>query len=185
MKKLVALTLAVLLVLSATFASAATYSAGNYYTLDYDDSLTLDHTTYNGDTTDDYIWLFMLYNEMYMVDAALEPAPGYEGVSLYEADEDAREAYVAETLDTFADSNAAYVDALTSVSGYPFYVYSMEDSDGVYYYGETIISGTSVNLCCYYFDTAAKLDDTLLEAFERLLITIRPVDTAGDASADA
>ncbi len=176
MKKIVALTLAALLALSTGFASAATYTAGRYYTMDYDDqAFWLDDTSYTGENADDYIWLYMLYDDSMVIDAALAPAYGYEGVNLYEADEDEREAYVAETLESFADYNAVYVDALTSVSGYPFYIFSMEGEDGPYYFGETIIGGTSVNLSCYYSDEAAP-DDALLEALERLLITIRPAE---------
>lgn len=177
MKKIVALTLAALLVFSIGFAFAATYTAGKYYTMDYDaHAFWLDNTSNTEENTDDYKWLYMLYDDNMVIDAVLVPAYGYEGVNLYEADEDEREAYVAETLESFAEYNAVYVDALTSVSGYPFYIFSMEDEDGPYYFGETIIGGTSVNLNCYYSDKTAEPDDALLEALEELLITIRPAE---------
>jgi hypothetical protein len=176
MKKRIALTLLALLLCTAALASAGTYSAGAYYTLDYDDGYTLDDTTYTGDTNAEYIWLFMLFDAQITIDAALEPATGYEGVNLYEMNEAEREAYVADTMEVFADSNAAYVDDVTSVSGYPFYIFSMDDGDGAYYYAETLIEGTSVNLLAYYRDDTATLDAALLTALEEVLITIRPAD---------
>ncbi len=177
MKKIVALTLAALLVFSIGFASAATYTAGKYYTMDYDaHAFLLDDTSYTEENTDDYKWLYMLYDDNMVIDAVLVPAYGYEGVNLYECDEDEREAYVAVTLESFSIYNAVYVDSLTSVSGYPFYIFSMDEGDGPYYYGETIIGGTSVTLTGYYDDGAAP-DDALLEALEELLITIRPAET--------
>ena len=184
MKKLVALTLAAMLAFSLSAACAATYTAGQYYTLDYPDGMTLDDASYTADTTDDYIWLYMLYDGTMVVDAALEPATGYEGVSLYEASQTERDAYVQDTLDAYADVNAVYVDEVTSVSGYPFYIYSMEDSDGLYYRAETLIDGTSVNLCAYYRDATVALDEALLNTLMEVLITVRPVDEAATAASE-
>lgn len=185
MKRLAALALALLLALSAASAVAQTYTAGQFYTLDYPDDLTLDNETYTEDTTEDYIWLFLLSGDI-TIDAALTPAEGYEGVNLYEATEEQRQAYLDDMLDLYADDSAAYVDTLTSVGGYPFYIYSMEDSeDGPYYYAETLIQGTSVNFCCYYNDESAGLDQDLLDSFMTVLATVRPVDEADSQGADA
>ena len=182
MKKLVALTLAALLAFTLTAASAATYTAGAFYTLDYPDDLTLDDTSYTDETTDSYIWLYMLYNEDYTIDAALEPVAGYEGKTLYEMTEDERDAYLDFALEDFADYNAEYVDDVTSTSGFPFLVFTMDEGDGVYYFAETLINGTSVNLCCYYNDADTAPDDALLLMFEQVLITIRPVEEADGAA---
>lgn len=176
MKKLIALTLALLLTFSLTAAFAQTYTAGQYYTIDYNDDLTLDNTSYTSENTSDNLWLFMLYNDDYLIDAGLSAAEGYEGVSLYAADQDVRDAYVKETLESFADDNIQLVDELTTVSGFPFYLYSMEDSDGAYYYAETIANGSCVSFCCYYHDANAPLDDTLLQHLSEMLITLRPAE---------
>lgn len=181
MKKLFALTLAALLAFTLTAATAATYTAGNFYTLDYPDDLTLDDTSYTGETTDSYIWLYMLSNEDYAIDAALEPVVEYAGKSLYEMTQEERDAYVDFALTDFATDNAEYVDEVTSTSGFPFLIFTMDSGDGTYYFAETLIEGTSVNLCCYYNDADSAPDDALLQAFEQVLITIRPVDEAGSA----
>ena len=184
MKRLAALTLALLMALGVACASAETYTAGSFYTLDYPEELTLDNETYTADTTEDYIWLFML-NGDYVIDAALTPAEGYEGVNLYEANEDERQTYLDDTLDAFANDSAEYVDVLTSTGGYPFYIFTMDSDDGPYYYAETLIQGTSVNFCCYYDDETAGLDQDLLDSFMATLSTVRPVDEADGQGTDA
>ena len=182
MKKLAALTLALLMTLSLTAAFAQTYTAGQYYTIDYNDDLTLDNTSYTSENTTDNRWLFMLYNDDYLIDAALSAASGYEGVSLYAADQTVRDAYVDDTLEAYADENIQFVEELTTVSGFPFYVFSMDGSDGAYYYAETIANGSSVNFCCYYNDANAALDDTLLQNFAEMLITLRPAEETDESA---
>ena len=180
MKKFATLTLALMLTFSLTAAFAqTTYTAGQYYTIDYNDELTLDNTSYTSENTADNLWLFMLYNDDYLIDAALSAASGYEGVSLYDADQSVRDAYKDDTLEAFADENIAFVDEVTTVSGFPFYIFSMDGSDGAYYYAETIANGSSVNFCCYYNDATATLDDALLQNFETMLITLRPAEDTG------
>lgn len=176
MKKLAALSLSLLLTLSLTVAFAATYTAGNAYTIDYPDTLTLDNTTYTDESTSDYTWLFMLSNDDYLIDASISPATGYEGFSLYNASDADKQAYVDDTLDAYSDANAVLVDTLTVDGDIPFYVFSMDDSDGVYYYAETLANGNSINFTCYYDDGNAALDATLLGNFEAVLNTFRRPD---------
>lgn len=178
MKKLATLTLALLMLLSLanTAAAATTYSAGSYYTIDYADELNLDDVSYADESTDDYQWLFLLYNDTYLIDASLSRVTGYEGESLYNATQEERDAYVADTLDAYADDNAQLTRELTTVSGFPFYIFSLEGSDGAYYLAETIANGTSVNLYAYYADASKPLDQELLEKFTELLITLRPTE---------
>ena len=178
MKKLAALTLALLLTMSLTAACAQTYTAGNWFSVDYADSLTLDDTSYTGDNTDDYRWLFTLSDDTYLIDASLNTAEGYEGVSLYSATADDRDAYVQDTLDAFADDQAELVQTVELDNGIPFYIFSMEDSDGPYYYAETIANGNSLNFCCYYADANTALDDALLGKLVTLLKTFKPVTSA-------
>ncbi|MEA4999618.1 MAG: hypothetical protein VB087_09555 [Candidatus Limiplasma sp.] len=177
MKKLTALTLAILLALSLVQgAAAATYVAGEYYTIDYPDTLTLDDTTYSDEHTEDSRWLFLLYDDDYLIDATLNRVTDYEGESLYNADQAERDAYVADTLAAFADDNIELVREITTVSGFPFYIYSREGTDGVFYYAETIANGTSVNFTAYYADAARPLDNDLLETLTEVLITLRPTE---------
>jgi len=185
MKKLAALSLALLMTLSLTVASAATYTAGNAYTIDYPDTLTLDNTSYTDESTSDYTWLFMLSNDDYLIDASISPATGYEGFSLYNASDADKQSYVDDTLDAYYDANAVLVDSLTVDGNIPFYVFSMEDSDGVYYYAETLANGNSINFSCYYNDGNAALDDTLLANFEAVLKTFRRPDTTNTTDSTA
>lgn len=177
MRKLAALSLALLLTLSLTVASAQTYTAGTYYTIDYPDTLTLDDTSYTDENTEDYTWLFMLSADDYLIDASISPADGYEGFSLYNASDADRQAYVDDTLDTYADDKAALVETLTVDGDIPFYIFSMEDSDGVYYYAETLANGASINFACYYNDASTPLDDTLLGNLKTVLTTFRRAGT--------
>lgn len=176
MRKLAALTLTLLLVLSLglTAAVAETYTAGSYYTIEYPDTLTLDNTSYTDESTEESTWLFMLEGDDYLIDAAIGAVEGYEGVSLYSATDEVRETYVADTLDAFSDENPALADTLETASGVPFYIYSMEGSDGAYYFAETIANGVSVNFYCYYHDSELPLDSDLLTAFEDVLSTFKP-----------
>jgi len=180
MKKIAALALTLMLVLSLslTAAAAETYTAGSYYTIEYpDDTLTLDDTSYTEDSTEDSTWLFMLEGDDYLIDASIGKLDGYEGVSLYSASDEDKAAYVADTLEDFADESPALADTLNTASGVPFYIYSLESSDGAYYYAETIANGVSVNFCCYYNDTELPLDADLLAAFESILSTFQPAGT--------
>ena len=184
MKKWVALSLAMMMALSLTVASAQTYQAGSYYTITYPDTLTLDDTSYTEDNTADNSWLFMLVGDNWLIDASINTVSDYAGVSLYSASDADRQAYVDDTLDAYADENATLVDTLTLAGNIPFYVYSMEDSDGAYYYAETIANGASINFCAYYDDAAAVLDDALLTNLTDVLTTFTPV-SADTASAPA
>ena len=177
MRKLAALTLTLLLVVSLgqTAAVAETYTAGSYYTIEYPDTLTLDDTSYTDESTADNTWLFMLEGDDYLIDASIGAVEGYEGVSLFSASDDVRETYVADTLDAFSDDNPALADTLETASGIPFYIYSMEGSDGAYYYAETLANGVSVNFYCYYHDSDLPLDSDLLTALEDVLGTFKPV----------
>lgn len=181
MKKLAAFSLALLMALSLTAASAQTYMAGNYYTIDYPDTLTLDDTSYTDENTEDNTWLYMLEGDSYLIDASISTASGYEGFSLYNASEADRQSYVDDTLDAYADDNATLVDTLT-VGNVPFYIFSMEDSDGPYYYAETLANGASINFCCYYNDANATPDEALLKNLEAVLTTFKPASAGNTTS---
>ncbi len=180
MKKWTALLVALLLPFAA--ASAQTYTASTYYTIDYPDTLTLDDTSYKSDSTEDYLWLFLLDGGTYYIDASISTADGYEGFSLFNATEEEKQAYLDDSLADFADQNATFADIITTDGGIPFYVFSMKDSDGPYYFAETIANGSSISFCCYYEDISATPDAPLLSHLKTVLKTFRPVtQSAGDA----
>lgn len=179
MKKLAAFALA--LALLFTTAAAETYTAGGYYTVDYPDTLTLDDTTYQSDSTDTSTWLFMLLGDDYLIDASMSVVDEYAGFSLTDATDAEKQAYLAEVLASFADQSPALVGTVTAGSGVPFYLFSMEDSDGEYYYAETILDGNSVNFCCYYYDATVVPDTMLLSNLKTVLSTYTPVESAVSA----
>ena len=173
MKKLAALSLALLLALGITAATAETYTAPGFYTITYPDGLTLDNTSYTDENSEDEVWLFLLSNEEYMLDAYITKLDEYANVSLYSATDEQREAYVEDTLDDYADYNPELVETVTTDEGIPFYVFSMQESDGAYYYAETITNGMSVNFYAYYVDASLPLDDALLSNLHDVLASLR------------
>ncbi len=177
MRKWVAALVALLLCLPLV-ALGETYTAGGYYTIDYPDTYTLDDTSYTDESTTDNIWLFLLDGETCLIDASVATVDGYEGFSLTNATDKEKQQYVADTLASFTDQNAALADTLTAASGVPFYVFSMEDSDGPYYYAETILNGTSAYFYCYYDDTTHAPDAALMTDLKTVLQTFRPAETA-------
>ena len=174
MKKWVAALVALCLPL---VAFAETYTAGGYYTIDYPEAYTLDDTSYTDESTEDNLWLFLLDGETYLIDASVATVEGYEGFSLIGATDEEKQQYVETTLDSFAGQNAVLADTLTAASGVPFYVFSMEDSDGPYYYAETILNGTSAYFYCYYDDTTRAPDAALMADLKTVLQTFRPATT--------
>ena len=105
---------------------AETYTAPGFYTITYPDELTLDNTSYADENSEDEIWLFLLSNDDYMLDAYITKLDEYANVSLYSATDAQREAYVADTLDDYADYQAQLVETVTTEEGVPFYVFSMQ-----------------------------------------------------------
>jgi len=182
MKKLVSVLLALALTFTLTAAFAKTYTAGTYYTVEYPDSMSLDDTSYVQDNTEDDAWLFMLSGDDYLIDASLSTVDEYSGFSLYSATDAEKQAYVAEVMTTFADQDPALVDTVIPASGIPFYIFSMEDSDGVYYFAETIANGVSLYFCCYYNDVNAPLDQPLLDSLKGILKTFAPVNDGAAAA---
>jgi len=173
MKKLVALSLALLLALGMTAAMAETYTAPGFYTITYPDELTLDNTSYADENSEDEIWLFLLSNDDYMLDAYITKLDEYANVSLYSATDAQREAYVADTLDDYADYQAQLVETVTTEEGVPFYVFSMQESDGAYYFAQTIANGMGVDFYAYYEDASLPLDDALLTNLHNVLASLR------------
>lgn len=177
MKKLLAALLALALCLPAAGALAATHTVPGLYTIQYDDALTLDTTSYLDENTADYTWLYMLICDEYAIDAEMRKLAGYEGFSLYNASEDERAEYLSATLDMLGDYGGelvATMDATASGAAIPFYVYRAQDEDGAYYMAETIAQGHSLAMYCYYMDARQPVDDTLLQALKSVLETFSP-----------
>jgi hypothetical protein len=139
------------------------------------DSMVLDDTAYAGDSTEDMLWLFLLSGENYLIDAALTSVPEYAGFTLSTATDAQKAEYIAEVMDSFADSGPSLMTIMDSQSGVPFYVFSLTDDQGSYYYAETIADGVSVNFCCYYFDASIAPDTELLANLKNVLNTYRPM----------
>ncbi len=177
-KSVFAALLALLMCALCLPALAVEYNAAGVYTIQYDENAyRMDDTTYLEENTEDYVWLYMLYNGTtdVFIDAALEQIPDFEGLTLFTADAQSRSSYLEATLDAFADQSIKYVDTIT-VSDYqiPFYVYTMEDEDGSFLYAETIVNGCAIHFNANHPEGGG-ISDTLLAALEELLLTFAPV----------
>lgn len=178
MKKLLSLLLALLLLTAAGLACAEEYNANGIFTITYDENLyQFDNRTYLSENTDQYVWLFMLYQpqEDVVVDVCMEYLEEFEDLTLFTAPAEDRQKYVNATLDAFTDQNIKLLDTLT-VSDYdiPFYVYSLEDSNGGYLIAETVVSGWGIQFSAYHQDSK-DLDDALLKVLEEIMTSFRPV----------
>jgi hypothetical protein len=173
MKKTIAILLSLFMLLAAcATAFAATYTAGDYYTITYPDDLTLDDTSYTDENTEDSLWLFELKNDTLLIDAYWNELEDYADFSLSNADESDKQLYLTEVGNTFADYNPEWVSAVTAESGLVFYVFQMEDSEGVYLYAEAIENGVSANFVCYYFN--GEPDDALVQTLGEILYAVVP-----------
>lgn len=178
MKKTILAALVLLLCCLCLPALAVEYNAGGIYTVRYDESTyRIDDTAYLNENTDEYSWLFMLYNstEDIFIDAAMEVIPEFEGITLFSADAQGRSDYLAATLDAFADQDIQYLTTITAGEWQiPFYVYSMTDEDGSFLYAETIVNGCAIHFNANH-PNSSELSDALLPALEELLLTFAPV----------
>ena len=177
MKKLASILLALTLclTLTAALAETTTYTASTYYTVEYPSEMQLDDTSYTSENTDTYTWLFMLNSDTIVIDASMEQVEEYAGFSLFNATDEEKQAYLEEVADSYADYNCEYVDMFeTTANQIPFYVFRMEDSDGPYYYVETIANGTSLYFCVSNID-GTEPDETLLSEATAVLQTLTPL----------
>ena len=183
MKKTLLAALCLLLLCSLCApALAVEYNAGGIYTVQFDETAyRIDDTAYMDENTNEYVWLFMLYDDEkdIFIDAAMEAIPEFEGQTLFTADAVSRSRYLEATLDAFADQNIKYVDTvMAGEMQIPFYVYRMTDEDGHFYYAETIVNGCAIHFNANHPDTG-ELTEELLAALEELLTTFAPVIPEG------
>ncbi len=178
--------LATLLLLTlCTPALAVTYNAGNIYTIQYDAALwQLDDMTYSTEATDEYVWLFMLYNAEtdVLIDASIEKIPEFEGLTLFMADEAQRSEYLKATLDAFQDQEIRHIATIMPTTlEIPFYVYELSDEEGSFVYAETIVNGNAIIFNAYHGRTTQS-SEALKPALEEILLTFAPVmdDTAAE-----
>lgn len=177
-KKRCLLLAAVLLCALCTPALAVEYNAADIYTIHYDAAVwQLDDMTYSDEASDEYVWLFMLYNAQkdVLIDASIEKIPEFEGLTLFMAGEAERNEYLRATLDAFQDQSIKHIATiLPTTLEIPFYVYSLEDEEGGYVYAETIVNGNAIIFNAYHGRSTGSTD-ALLPALEEVLATFTPV----------
>ena len=175
MKKLVSTLLALALCLSLGAACAAEYTVPGLCTITYDDTvLTMDNETYVDENTDAYHWCFLLYNDLYSIDMDMEQLEAYEGLSLFSATDEEKEAYKTALME---DMDAAFLSVLEVPVGsfvIPFYIFSSENEEGPYLMAETVTQGTAIDFYAYYNDATLPVDDALTEALTTLVATFKP-----------
>lgn len=178
MEKRIASLLCLILVLCLSIGTslAAEYTANGLFTITYDDTLALDDATYAADNTENARWLFMLSKDNAIIDAqvALEDED-YANFSMSSATEEERQAYVDYFLDSYADMDAKLITSLAvSEQSIPFYLYTITDEDGLYYFAETVEKGYSIGFYAYYEDETPS-DGALLEMLEGVLYSFQPL----------
>ncbi|MBE5793067.1 MAG: hypothetical protein E7323_00095 [Clostridiales bacterium] len=178
MKRFLALLLCVLMCAACCSALAVEYNANNIFTITYDENAyAIDNSTYLEENTNEYIWMFMLYNEASdaVVDVAMEALPEFADLSLFSATAEERNSYVDATLEIFADANIKLLDTITvSDIQIPFYIYALEDENGAYLTAETVVNGWAINFSTYHMATS-DADDALLNVLEEIVKTFQPV----------
>ncbi|MBE5802116.1 MAG: hypothetical protein E7319_07495 [Clostridiales bacterium] len=178
MQKRIALLLSLVLCFILATAGAAEYNAMNIFTISYDENVyLLDNQSYANESTDSYLWLFLMYDEAneVIIDVFMEQYEQYQGLSLFTATTEERTAYVDATLDSLSDMNVKLLDTVTvSDMDIPFYLYYLEDEDGPYLLAETIVGGYAIDFSCYYGDYAG-VDLELLNTLDSVLATFTPV----------
>lgn len=173
-KKGMALLAALALMFTLTSALAADYSVSGLFSITYDDSVfTLDDTSCQSQNTNTYRWLFLLSASEHLVDVSTELIEGYESLTLATATEDERQAYLNDTLDSFSEDSATYLE-MVEVNGTPFYMYQMEDGEGPYLLAETIVNGCSIDFFAYYDNAEHSADEALMAMLTELLSTFEP-----------
>ena len=177
-QKLISLLLCLVLCVTAGTAAAVEYNAGSVFTITYDENAyAFDNTAYLEENTNEYIWMFMLYQleKDVVVDVSMELVPEFAELSLLSATAEERSAYVNATLDSFSDAGIKLVDTITvSDLDIPFYVYALEDENGDYLTAETIVNGWAINFSTYHMNTA-EADDALLNVLEEIVSSFVPV----------
>ncbi len=172
MRKWIAVLLSLFMMLSLATACAVSYTAGDYYAIEYPVGLRIDNTSHTAESTADNTWLFMLGDNEYVIDAYVTRLNDYDpDFNLSTADDAGKQAYADEVSATLADEHPTFLNAITAKSGTVFYLFHMEDDQGSYLYAETIRNGLSMNFFCYYFDPDAGPDVALRETLESILYT--------------
>lgn len=175
MKKLLALLLCTLFCFASAWALAADYTTPGLFTITYDDTAyELDDNSLLSERTDDeFTWLFMLYGDDAIIDVEAEKLMDFQDLTFLTASEEEKQAYVDYFLDFYADDDAMLIETLTSEKdGIPFYVFSMQDEDGLYYRAETVVKGYALDFYAYYENRDP--DDALLEDLKALVKSFIP-----------
>lgn len=174
MKKCLALLVCIGLLLYSPWVLAAEYTAEELFTITYDESrFQLDDFTFLDDCTPSREWLFMLYSDDAVVDAALLKLQ--DGLTLDTQEQ--QQAYVADMLDSYADQDAVYLLTLScGPQSIPFFLFQLQDEEGAYLLAEAVIDGWGYDFSAYYEDSQRKPDGDLTSWLIQILRTFEPVE---------
>lgn len=182
MKRMIALVLALLLVLSAAgnaLAADKTFKTP-YYTLTLPDSW--DSSTDDAETDEDgmeYLGFFGEDKDIGMiVESYLVYYERLKDVSLWDAGKDELEEYAEAILDDFADDEPELLDTVMA-GKIPFVLMKGADEDGEYLYADTMTNGYAVIFIAYLVgpdgETQYPFSQKDIERFQSILKTFQPV----------
>ena len=180
MKKISALSVAMLLILSLVLGALAenvTFTT-KYFTLDLPEGWiveTEDLESYS----EEGIELLGYFGSPEVIGltagAYLIYYEDLKDLSLWNASDADLETYKEAILEDFADENPEYVDTLT-VGMVPFVLVKCTDSEGAYLYADTITNGYSIQFQVFLADeeNIYSITDEGIEQFKTILETFKP-----------
>ena len=174
MKKRFLCLLIALLLLLAGSALAQDYTASGLFSISYDEAAySLNSTEYLGDTQDNGLWLFIVYNTDAIFDVTIDLEPTLGNLSLVHPTKAQIEDHIYLVEEGYQDLDATLMQTLTLENGVVFNLFRLRDSYGIFYLAQTVVQGYAIDFKAYYADNRDG-DTSLLTALGDLVSTFRP-----------
>lgn len=181
MKRLISLSLALLLVLSACCALAEVEFTTKYFTIPLPDGWKADTDTSDEEQEEGFEFLGYCYENKakgLVVEAYLVYYEELKDKSLWNADDAEVQEYVDVILEEYADEKPEYL-GVVKAGEIPFVLIKATDQDGEYLYADTLTNGYAIQFAAYVTDEKAQqsfpLQDADIAQFKAILEAFKPV----------
>lgn len=181
MKRLISLSLALLLVLSACCALAEVEFTTKYFTIPLPDGWKADTDTSDVKQDEDSEFLGIFYEDKVkglVVEAYLVYYEELKNVSLWNSDFADMPDYFNDVMKAFEDENPENL-GIVKAGSIPFVLIKATDKDGEYLYAETVTNGYAIQFAAYVTDEKAQesfpLQDADIAQFKAILEAFKPV----------